>query len=76
MSLPPVSIEVGKCYLTGSGRVWRIVQIMPDGRIVYEWRSPRAGAKKWYAGMINAVAAGALIQREVPCEWTPETGEV
>ncbi len=72
MSLPPESIELGKCYLTNTGRVWRIIRVMPDGRILYEQRSRRVPAKTWQPGMLVALTAEMLIVREIPCDWTPE----
>ena len=32
------ALKVGKCYLTNTGRVWRIINLLPDGRILYEHR--------------------------------------
>ena len=39
MTIPVSALEVGKCYLTNTGRVWRIIRFMPDGRILYEHRA-------------------------------------
>ncbi len=75
MTLTPKSLEVGKCYLTHTGRVWRIIRVRPDGRILYEQRSRRAPAKTWQPGMLVALAAEMLIEREVACDWTPEGNE-
>lgn len=33
MSIPPESIEVGKCYLSNDGRVRRVVKFLPEGRV-------------------------------------------
>ena len=75
MSLPPESLEVGRCYLTNTGRVWRIIRVMPGERILYEQRSRRAPAKTWQPGMLVALAAEMLIERENPCDWKPEQNE-
>ena len=73
MSIPPESIQVGKCYLGDNGRVWRVVSIMPDGRIQFEFRTrSRPDTKVWKPGMLDGSSFAALAQREVPCDWTPE----
>jgi hypothetical protein len=50
MSVPPESIEVGKCYLSKAGWVWRVVQILPDGSILYEQRTSHVRPRSWTAG--------------------------
>ena len=72
MGISPESLEVGKCYLTNTGRVWRIIRVMPDWRVLYEQRSRRGPAKTWQPGMLVALAAEMLIERQVPYDWTPE----
>ena len=66
-------LKVGKCYLTNTGRVWRIIRLMEDGRVLYEHRADKAGAVAWLPGMLmgNALPAEVVIEREVPCDWTP-----
>jgi hypothetical protein len=75
MPLSVSALEVGKCYLTNSGRVWRIVQVMPDGRVSYEQRGrhPRSRTSStWKSGSMETQKIGLLLNREVPCDWTPE----
>ncbi len=74
MTIPPESIEVGKCYLMETGHVRRVVRVMPDGRIQFEQRSGAVGrGYGWKAGMQEARSFAFLIEREVPCDWTPES---
>ena len=70
MTAPFSTLKVGKCYLTNSGRVWRVRQIMPDGRVLYEHRADKAAAT-WAPGMLmgNTLPAEVVIEREVPCDW-------
>ncbi len=81
MSIPAESIEVGKCYLVSTRRpdqpkgVRRIVRILPDGRIQFEHRIGPAGAFGWKVGIQDARSFAFLVEREVPCEWTPEQEE-
>jgi hypothetical protein len=75
MTVPPKSLEVGKCYLTNTHRVWRIVRLMPDGRVLYEHRSQDAFSENQKPGMLTTLPAEVLIKREVPCDWTPEGDE-
>ncbi len=44
------ALKVGKCYLTNTGRVWRVLQRMPDGRVLYEHRADKAAAVSWLPG--------------------------
>lgn len=68
------ALKAGRCYLTNTGRVWRVKQIMPDGRVLYEHRADKATAVAWLPGMLmgNALPAEVVIERQVPCDWTPE----
>ena len=75
MSFPPEKLEVGKCYLINTHRVWRIIRIMPDGRVQYEYHAASSTAPSWHPGMLTALTAEMLIEREVPCDWTPEMDE-
>ncbi len=75
MPVPPESLEVGKCYLINTHQVWRIIRLMPDGRIQYEQRAADHIPKSWQPGMLTALTAEMLIEREVPCDWTPEMDE-
>ena len=47
VSIPPESLEVGKCDLTPSQfgpRIQRIIAVFPDGRVQYEWRKQQRQA--------------------------------
>ncbi len=74
MTVPVSALKVGKCYLTNTGRVWRIIQAMPDGRILYEHRSRNLDSDRWSPGMLmkNTLPAEVLIECEVPCDVRPE----
>ena len=80
MSLPPETIEVGKCYLNHverGPRVLRVLALLPDGRVQYEYQN-RYGTRplnKWNAGILDRAAFARIAEREVPCDWTPETDE-
>ena len=75
MSVPPKSIHVGQCYLTNLGRIYRVKRIMPDGRVQYEHRPAHVVRKLWKSGMVNGQSFKAIIERPVPCDWTPEMDE-
>ncbi len=72
MGVPPESLEVGKCYVINTYRVWRIIRVMPDGGVQYEQRAANHIATSWQPGMLTALTAEMLIERVVPCDWTPE----
>ncbi len=73
MPVPPESIQIGKCYLAGrqlGPRVPRVVAILPDGRVQYEWRKRQT--QKWKPGILDAREFAFGVDQEVPCDWTPE----
>ena len=71
------ALKVGKCYLTNTGRVWRILQHMPDGRVLYEHRARSIDGSVWAPGMLTktTLPAEVEIEREVACDLSPEKGE-
>ena len=70
MTMPPESIKVGKCYLMDGNIVRRVVTILPDRRIQYEWR---AGHRmKWKSGILSSREFALAAEREVPCDWSQE----
>ena len=73
MTIPPESIEVGKCYLSNDGRVRRAAKFLPDGRVQFEGRmGHQRNAGAWRSGMQDIRSFAFLIEREVPCDWTGE----
>ena len=76
MTIPPESIEVGKCYLGDNGKVWRVVRLWPDSRVQFEFRARSRGeARVWKPGMLLLRDFASSAQREVPCDWAPETDD-
>ncbi len=76
MSISPESIGVGKCYLTRSGEIRRVLHILPHGQVRYEAR--RAAVLQsfgWTEGVLELALFAALIEREVPCDWTSDADE-
>jgi len=82
VSVPPESIQVGKCYLARGKidmggkalRIRRVAQILPDGRVRFEQRrGPVPVSGLWPRSGIQDLQAFALaVEREVPCDWTLE----
>ena len=74
MSIPPESIQAGQCYLVKTGQVRRVVRVMPDGRVQYEYRAPnQLNPGAWRPGMQSGRSFADLVERPVPCDWTLET---
>lgn len=76
MSVPPESIQIGKCYLVNTERgmqVRRVLEMMLGGRVQYEYRrepvQPDAPPPRRKLTSLASFAAVAL--REVPCDWSP-----
>ncbi len=67
------SIQTGPCYLTGDAHVRRVVRIMSDGRIQYEWRGRHR--RRWKSGILDQREFALAAERSVPCDWTPESDE-
>ena len=74
MTIPLESLEVGRCYLTNTHQVWRIVRRMPDGRVLYEHRGRNTFFENQKPGMLTALPAEVEVEREVPCDWA-RTGD-
>ena len=74
MSVPPESIQIGKCYLTHAGEVRRVLRLLPEDRVHYEAReSAVLRAFGWREGVLELAPFAVLVEREVPCDWKPET---
>ncbi len=72
MTIPPESIQVGRWYLAKGEkaiRIRRVVRLMPDGRVQYEQRTPKT---VWQSGIQDLRSFAAMLEREVPCGWSPE----
>jgi hypothetical protein len=73
MSVPPESIQAGKCYLTRFGQVRRVV-ICEHGRVTFHTGNRRlyvpGGTPRRRVMTLPKFALDA--EREVPCNWTPE----
>ncbi len=74
VSIPPENLKVGKCCLLHTGHVRRVIRIMPDGRVQFEHRMGHT-SKGWKTGIQEGRSFAVLIEREVPCDWNPETDE-
>ncbi len=75
MTIPLKSIAVGKCYLTDTGHVRRVLRLTPIGRIQFEVRAGHVMPKIWRIGIQDGRSFASQAEREVPCDWTPEMGE-
>ena len=72
MSIPPESIQVGRCYLTADGTIRRVISTDSNGRVRY---AERAGAGPWRPGRLRSLKRqdfAAAVVREVPCAGEPE----
>jgi hypothetical protein len=77
MSIPPKSIQPGRCYLFQGERglrLRRVIQILPNGRLQVEDRVGSTNPS-WRPRVMNLRSFQASVIREVPCDWTPEMDE-
>ncbi len=73
MSIPPESIQIGQCYLSGEGRVRRVIGFWPVGWVQYKYRSAIPDKRgQWRSGRLPLEKFAGTLLREVPCDWTPE----
>jgi hypothetical protein len=67
MSIPPESIEVGKCYVTAKGRARRVIAI-EAGKVTFYEGQQVALRGTWPRRMVATYATfAANAVREVPC---------
>jgi hypothetical protein len=71
MSIPPESIQAGKCYLDDRHRILHVTHVTPDSFVRFKYRDAHlAMADAWWAGMLSLQDFAAAAAREVPCDWT------
>ncbi len=80
MSIPPETIEVGRCYLYRAERgprVLRVLALLPDGRVQYDLRNCySAGSRKlWKVGILDRARFAQMAEIEVSCDWMPSADE-
>lgn len=74
MSVPPESIEAGKCYVTEDGQVRRILSIKA-AMVTYEVRGPQMVEGKWpRRSMATLGRFAADVERLVLCNFEPGVG--
>ncbi len=74
MTVARGSIQADQCYLTVNGQVARVVKLLPDGRVHYQFRnSALARAFGWHSGSTSIETFVLMVERPVPCDWTSET---
>jgi hypothetical protein len=73
--MDPKSVQVGQCYVSATGRVRRVLAIHGE-RVLYETRV-QANQKgfTWRPSIVDPKTFAAIVERPVPCDWTPETDE-
>jgi hypothetical protein len=76
MTVARGSIQADQCYLTVNGQVARVVKLLPDGRVHYQFRNAAlAKAFGWHSGSTSVDTFVHMVERPVPCDWMSEQGE-
>ncbi len=75
MGIPPESIKASQCYLTETAQIRRVLRVLPDGRVQYEYRGAANPQIRWKDGIQDRRSFAFLVEREVPCAWSPEGDE-
>jgi hypothetical protein len=77
MPVPPNEIEIGKCYVTATGQVRRVIAI-ENKQVTYDARGKRAipKDKSWGAGATVALETFAsAVEKEVEWFYDPDYPE-
>ena len=74
MSVPPESVEVGRCYLGAQHRILHVTHVTPDGRVRFKYQEAHlTKADAWWVGMLNLREFSSQTIRQVPCDGAPGT---
>lgn len=75
--MEPSQIQAGKCYFVITDRarrarqVRRVLQLTPDGRVLFEQRGDNGRKTYWRPGGMLALRVFAtMVEREVACDWS------
>ncbi len=70
MSVPPESIHVGQCYLSDTGKVRRVLNILPDGRVQFEARNrSNSTGQRWKLDIMCLEAFATSTEQPIRCDW-------
>jgi hypothetical protein len=78
VSIPPESIEEGKCYLSEAGKVRRVLCILPDQRVHCRWRNAANTMKNAWRKEESIMLLAEFAQsteRPVSCDGSLEGDE-
>ena len=70
MGVAAESIQIGQCYLSDTGKIRRVLNILPDGRVQFEARNrtDRTGLRS-KLDIMSAEAFAASTERPIRCDW-------
>jgi hypothetical protein len=71
--MDPGLIKAGRCYLANTGellRVLRVLQILPDGRVLYDQRGVTSSQAFRRGGILDLRAFARMAEREVSADTT------
>ena len=74
MTVLPENIEPGLCYLLTTGHVRCVTRVIPDRSIQDEYRM-RHSVKNRKTNIQEGRSFAVAVEREVPCDRTPEVDE-
>ena len=79
MSVPPESIQPGRCFVATTERgqrVRRVTILTREGEVRYKSRAAAtASTSGWVESGLPLSAFASQAEREVPCSWTPDADE-
>jgi hypothetical protein len=74
VSVPPESIETGRCYPDARYRVLHVTPVTRDGRVRFKHQEAHpAMVDAWWPGMTSLREFASQAVREVPRGWRPGT---
>ena len=68
--IDPESIQIGQCYLSDTGKIRLVLNILPDGRVQFEARNrtDRTGLRS-KLDIMSTEAFAASTERPIRCDW-------
>ena len=67
VSIPPENIQVGQCYLLGTGRIRRVTELLP-GRVRCQQRRADGAWRIGNVDIVNIRSFAFMVERPVPCD--------
>jgi hypothetical protein len=70
MPVAPDTLRVGQCYLSDTGKVRRVLNILPDGRVRFEARNrTNRTSQRWKLDILSLEEFATSTEHPIRCDW-------